>query len=455
MRCAPSTGAALVLCAATAGLLGAAAASRGEGRPGAPELRVPRAGPDAKYASWDEVNVIAHGLLQLGHGLREHVERTRDQVSDIYSRLQARDPACEDPLRRARHSPEGTPLESPDESPVDLASKGTESHLEPKEEAQQKTELQQLERNDGSIRGAAWRAVHSLQTQLLAQNNRIEELSQKVAQQQQHLEKQNLKIQTLQSKLRGLAPLPLGPLVKKNTPKMARHIRPVPNSSDKPKLPQDCHQLFLGGERQSGLFQIQPQGSSPFLVNCKMTSEGGWTVIQRRLNGSVDFHQPWEAYKSGFGDPNGEFWLGLEKVHHITGDRGSRLAVQLLDWEGNAQSVQIPFHLGGEDTAYSLKLTGPVAGELGPATEDGLSLPFSTWDRDHDLRTDMNCAKNLSGGWWFSTCGHSNLNGKYFHSLPRQRHQRKQGIFWKTWRGRYYPLQATTMLIQPTEAATS
>ncbi|XP_020833839.1 angiopoietin-related protein 4 isoform X2 [Phascolarctos cinereus] len=465
MRCAPSTGAALVLCAATAGLLGAAAASRSEVRPGAPELRVPRAGPDAKYASWDEVNVIAHGLLQLGHGLREHVERTQGQVNDIYRRLQARDPACEDPLRRACHSPEGTQLQSPEESPVELAAQGTDSHLEPKEVAQQKTELQHLEVDDGqrvktSTGGAVWRAVHSLQTQLRAQNSRIEELFQKVAQQQQHLEKQNLKIQTLQSKLQGLTPLQLGqiplrPMGKKNALKMARHIHPVPNSSDKPKLPQDCHQLFLGGERQSGLFQIQPQGSSPFLVNCKMTPEGGWTVIQRRLNGSVDFHQPWEAYKSGFGDPNGEFWLGLEKVHHITGDRGSRLAVQLLDWEGNAQSVQIPFHLGGEDTAYSLKLTGPVAGELGPATEDGLSLPFSTWDRDHDLRTDLNCAENLSGGWWFSTCGHSNLNGKYFHSLPRQRHQRKQGIFWKTWRGRYYPLQATTMLIQPTEDTTS
>ncbi|XP_051828435.1 angiopoietin-related protein 4 isoform X2 [Antechinus flavipes] len=463
MRCAPSTGAALVLCAATAGLLGAAAAGRSEVRPGPPELRGPHAGPEAKYASWDEVNVIAHGLLQLGHGLREHVERTEGQVNDIYRRLQARDPACDDPQRRARHSSEGSQPQSPEESRANLTAQGTDSHLEPKDAAQPESELQPLEAKDGqaaesSTGGAAWRAVSSLQTQLRAQNSRIEELFQKVAQQQQHLEKQNLKIQRLQSK--GLAPLQLGqiplrPMGKKNAQKMARHIHPVPNSSDKPKLPQDCHQLFLDGERQSGLFQIQPQGSLPFLVNCKMTPEGGWTVIQRRLNGSVDFNQPWEAYKSGFGDPNGEFWLGLEKVHHITGDRGSRLAVQLLDWEGNAQSVQIPFHLGGEDTAYSLKLTGPVAGELGPATKDGLSLPFSTWDRDHDLRTDLNCAKNLSGGWWFSTCGHSNLNGKYFHSLPRQRHQRKQGIFWKTWRGRYYPLQATTMLIQPTEVAAS
>ncbi|XP_021571158.1 angiopoietin-related protein 4 [Carlito syrichta] len=229
---------------------------------------------------------------------------------------------------------------------------------------------------------------------------------------------------------------------------------PAHNASRLHRLPRDCQELFQDGERQSGLFQIQPQGSPPFLVNCKMTSDGGWTVIQRRHDGSVDFNQPWEAYKAGFGDPQGEFWLGLEKVHHITGDRRSRLAVQLHDWDGNAESLQFPVHLGGEDTAYSLQLTAPVASKLGAATvaPNGLSLPFSTWDQDHDLRGDENCAKSLSGGWWFGTCSHSNLNGQYFHSIPRQRQQRKKGIFWKTWRGRYYPLQATTMLIQPTEA---
>ena len=95
----------------------------------------------------------------------------------------------------------------------------------------------------------------------------------------------------------------------------------------------------------------------------------------------------------------GEFWLGLEKVHHILGDRGSRLAVQLQDWEGNAESLQFPIHLGGEDTAYSLQLTPPVASKLGATTfsPSGLSLPFSTWDQDHDLRGDKNCARSLSG----------------------------------------------------------
>lgn len=42
---------------------------------------------------------------------------------------------------------------------------------------------------------------HSSQTQLKTQNSRIELLFQKVAQQQQHLEKQHLRIQSLQSQV--------------------------------------------------------------------------------------------------------------------------------------------------------------------------------------------------------------------------------------------------------------
>lgn len=395
-----------MLCAATAGLLSA------QGRPAPPE--------PPRFASWDEMNVLAHGLLQLGHGLREHVERTRGQLGALEQRLAACGAACQ----------------------------GSEASAEPSKAP------------ESVVPGgeAVPETLRSLQMQLKAQNSRIEQLFQKVAQQQRHLEKQHLRIQNLQSQVGLLTPAHLDngvtkPAKRKRLPKMAQ-LGLEHNTTRLRRLPRDCQELFEEGERQSGLFQIQPQGSPPFLVNCKMTSDGGWTVIQRRQDGSVDFNRPWEAYKTGFGDPQGEFWLGLEKMHSITGDRGSRLAVQLEDWDGNAESLQFPVHLGGEDTAYSLQLTAPVASELGATTitPSGLSLPFSTWDQDHDLRRDLNCAKSLSGGWWFGTCGHSNLNGQYFHSIPRQRQQRKKGIFWKTWRGRYYPLQATTMLIQPTDA---
>ncbi|XP_011932745.1 PREDICTED: angiopoietin-related protein 4 isoform X2 [Cercocebus atys] len=370
MRGAPTAGAALMLCVATAVLL------RAQGGP--VQSKSPR------FASWDEMNVLAHGLLQLGQGLREHAERTRSQLNALERRLSACGSACQ--------GTEGS-------TALPLA---PESRVDPE-------------------------VLHSLQTQLKAQNSRIQQLFHKVAQQQRHLEKQHLRIQRLQSQVGLLDPKHLDhevakPARRKRLPEMAQPVDLAHNASRLHRLPRDCQELFEDGERQSGLFEIQPQGSPPFLVNCKMTS--------------------------------GEFWLGLEKVHSITGDRNSRLAVQLQDWDGNAESLQFSVHLGGEDTAYSLQLTEPVASQLGATTvpPSGLSVPFSTWDQDHDLRRDKNCAKSLSGGWWFGTCSHSNLNGQYFRSIPQQRQELKKGIFWKTWRGRYYPLQATTMLIQPTAA---
>uniref|UniRef100_A0A8V5GTI4 Fibrinogen C-terminal domain-containing protein n=1 Tax=Melopsittacus undulatus TaxID=13146 RepID=A0A8V5GTI4_MELUD len=381
----------------------AAAAPAGAG----PERRAAGKERRAQFASWDEVNVIAHGLLQLGHGLKEHVDRTKGQMRELGSRLSAHNRASGDP------SPRGFLLRGPWE-PQGLPRAG----------------------------GFTWLFLHLLQSLMDAQNLRIEELLQKIKQQQYKLDKQNLQIKSLQSKVSSGA----GPT--RSALGCSSMLQPAAREVGL-GLPQDCHQLFLAGQQSSGVFQVQPAGSQPFKVYCDMTTEGGWTVIQRRTDGSVDFDQLWDAYKNGFGDLRGDFWLGLEKMHRLIQEGRFNLLIELEDWEGNSQVIQFVFSLGGESTAYTLSLLGPLSGELENAIGDFRQLPFSTRDRDHDLKADTNCAKHLSGGWWFSTCGHANLNGKYFRSIPRQRHERKQGIFWKTWKGRYYPLKSTTMKIQP------
>lgn len=60
----------------------------------------------AQFASWDEVNVIAHGLLQLGHGLKEHVDRTKGQMRELGSRLSAHNSSMGRLLRQAREAQE-------------------------------------------------------------------------------------------------------------------------------------------------------------------------------------------------------------------------------------------------------------------------------------------------------------------------------------------------------------
>ncbi|KAL9985587.1 hypothetical protein ACROYT_G008009 [Oculina patagonica] len=82
---------------------------------------------------------------------------------------------------------------------------------------------------------------------------------------------------------------------------------------------KDCAELYRSGQRISGVYTIDPDGSGAFDVFCDQTTAGGgWTVFQRRMDGSVDFYGGWADYKNGFGNLSGEFWLGLDKIHRLT-----------------------------------------------------------------------------------------------------------------------------------------
>ena len=94
---------------------------------------------------------------------------------------------------------------------------------------------------------------------------------------------------------------------------------------------KNCAELYKAGKRISGVYTINPDNVGAFDVYCdQKTAGGGWTVFQKRLDGSVDFYRGWDDYKRGFGNLNGEFWLGLDKIHRLSKER-SRLHVDLED----------------------------------------------------------------------------------------------------------------------------
>ncbi len=74
---------------------------------------------------------------------------------------------------------------------------------------------------------------------------------------------------------------------------------------------RDCQDHYDRGMREDGVYQVNLRGGKYYSVYCEMTSEGPWTRIQRRQDGSVNFDRPWNHTKWGFGQPTGEYWLGM------------------------------------------------------------------------------------------------------------------------------------------------
>eukprot|EP00058_Branchiostoma_floridae_P000901 XP_002586389.1 hypothetical protein BRAFLDRAFT_108533 [Branchiostoma floridae] len=143
------------------------------------------------------------------------------------------------------------------------------------------------------------------------------------------------------------------------------------------------------------------------------TDPGGWTVIQKRANGTVNFFRNWAAYKSGFGDPRGDFWLGLDNMHLLTGRGGYKLQISLEDWNGiKAYAEYNSFKVDSEDNKYRLRL-GKYHGNSGDALTWHNNMAFTTKDSDNDPFIG-NCAGYQRGGWWYNACAHSNLNGIYY-----------------------------------------
>ena len=72
--------------------------------------------------------------------------------------------------------------------------------------------------------------------------------------------------------------------------------------------PRDCKDAYRRGCREDGVYTIDPGCGKPFNVFCDMNN-GGWTVFQSRMDGSVDFYKNWADYVAGFGQLKGNIGL--------------------------------------------------------------------------------------------------------------------------------------------------
>ncbi|XP_017541215.1 microfibril-associated glycoprotein 4-like [Pygocentrus nattereri] len=224
-------------------------------------------------------------------------------------------------------------------------------------------------------------------------------------------------------------------------------------SASQELFPTDCSDVYTNGQNLSGVYTIYPAGDTPVQVFCDMgnngqTKDGNWTVFQRRMDGSVNFYRPWEQYKNGFGNKNGEYWLGLENVYQLISKRKYELRVDLEDFEGGKVYAQYStFSVDSEVNGYKLTVGGFVSGGAGDSLAYHNGQKFSTFDRDQDTDVNRNCAKTYLGAFWYNICHSTNLNGIYLWGRDGTIYA--IGNVWYDWKGIDYGLKSITMKIRP------
>ncbi|XP_025091565.1 angiopoietin-related protein 1-like, partial [Pomacea canaliculata] len=211
-------------------------------------------------------------------------------------------------------------------------------------------------------------------------------------------------------------------------------------SATQEHYPRNCDEVVRqGGMQFQGDYyiMIKPDGiTRPFRVLCQTLNNSGWTVIQKRKDGSVDFFRNWQEYKKGFGNLEGEFWLGNDYIHHLSVQEPTMLRIEMIDWDDKTYTALYDtFTIENEKNLYRLHI-GSYHGDAGDSLkshwENHDGMPFSTKDRDNDGRYYDSCAEHFHGAWWFNNCFDSHLNGKYYHKGFHKNYFQRDGIQWNT-----------------------
>uniref|UniRef100_A0A8W8N0C1 Fibrinogen C-terminal domain-containing protein n=1 Tax=Magallana gigas TaxID=29159 RepID=A0A8W8N0C1_MAGGI len=145
---------------------------------------------------------------------------------------------------------------------------------------------------------------------------------------------------------------------------------------------------------RDGVYTIYPAPGMNKTVFCDMSTDGGgWTVIQRRIDGETIFFRNWKEYKNGFGHAEDKYWLGDSFSH--------------------------------SNNSY-----------------------FSVRDADNDNHK-ANCADTFKAGWWFNACINRNLNGKYRQASRKDSTE----LSWYHWGDSWRSLKSAKMMIRSVQIA--
>uniref|UniRef100_A0A803T0D6 Angiopoietin like 6 n=1 Tax=Anolis carolinensis TaxID=28377 RepID=A0A803T0D6_ANOCA len=194
----------------------------------------------------------------------------------------------------------------------------------------------------------------------------------------------------------------------------------------------------------------QTAAAQPWPSNNALVALDG-TVLPPTRGQSLLNLFPAVSPQNGFGNLEGEHWLGLDSIYWLTHQDTYLLRIWMEDWSGRqAHAEYDTFALEPESDFYRLRL-GRYHGTAGDSLSWHNGRQFSTLDRDHDAYSG-NCAHYQKGGWWYNMCAHSNLNGIWYKGGHYRGHY-QDGVYWAEFRGGAYSLRKVSVMIRSTQSS--
>ncbi|XP_066921868.1 microfibril-associated glycoprotein 4-like [Clytia hemisphaerica] len=208
---------------------------------------------------------------------------------------------------------------------------------------------------------------------------------------------------------------------------------------------RDCKEHYDQGERTNGIYRINKNLKILMIqVFCDQTTDGGgWTVVQRRVDGSENFLRNWAEYRVGFGLLHREHFLGNRNIYLLTAQaywKGSELRVDMVSKSSSSRlwAKYSSFEVNNEASGFELHVSGYSGNALDRLTYHN-GMKFTTYDKEHDNWSGGNCAIRNAGGWWYDDCATANLNGNYdqFQSIAQSCSSDCSSVFWRPYHLKY------------------
>ncbi|KAI2667256.1 Angiopoietin-related protein 3 [Labeo rohita] len=354
-----------------------------------------------RFAALDDVRLLANGLLQLGHSLRDFVQNTKNQINAIFQKLNIFDKSfyqlsvlASEIKEEEEELKKTTVILKTNNEEIKSLSLEINSKVEDiiKERNHLRSQVGSLEEKLSGLSQSLFSAeqiveISTLKEIILTQEKSITDLLK--ALNSAHIQEtdENLDRRHQSNSISGYLPY---------------FTSDGSFSSD---LPEDCGDVFSRGQKSSGLYAIKPHESQPFLRECSLSSSADMTAL-------------WTLTSPG---RSMRMDLGTSAGHSL-------LHFQIEDWRREMHFMLYQYILEDAASNYTIHVKLQSA-ESSSAVDEHTGFRFSTKDHN-DGNHDSNCAQDYTGGWWFSICGDINLNGKCIQSRPR-----KKGVHWKPGRG--------------------